>query len=190
MVDADFERLQSILVSHDCLFMTDYANLPVATITHEWLKSYFIKAYGYLLSEQCWQFMLTVLRFCFMARYVSATSEQPRTAPLPADFLSFKKGDWLFDKETYVSHMFGVSKFQVGEILSNIEATHVDEDDCRHYMNSNDVFDTVYGVLRVSKVIAASVPREAVRQGLLGAADDVLLLAGASQAAGWVQAAR
>lgn len=189
LVDTDFETLKSYMTYNESTFLTSFANLPVSTFTFEWFKGFLIKSYGLILNQQTWQFINNTLKFAFAARFKSAVSPSPRAAPELGRYIALSNREWKFDEQLYVAHFFELTRAtalpRVGAITAELESF---TDDPRLYINSNDLFDVIYSLLRHSKAIGGAVSRAAVRQAFFGAADDELLAHGAGSASKWVAA--
>ncbi|WP_139330435.1 hypothetical protein [Sphingomonas sp. Sph1(2015)] len=186
LVDSDFENLSPYVQRNANLFLTKYANLPVSTLQYEWTKAFLLKAYGFVLKDATWAFIVDTLHFCFVARYFSARSENPNSAPDMSKCVDYAKGLFSFNQVKYCSQFFDLNIKSTSPIIKKIK-DEIDtiNDDARRYINSNDTFDILHAILRASKLIGGGVSRDAVRQSFLGAADDDSLLEGTMDASQW-----
>jgi hypothetical protein len=185
-IDADFDRLVSNLKYPDNILLTEYANLPVCTLTYDWLQSFFIKAYGFVLTDDIWKFSISTLNYSFVARFISAKQDKPRGSPELSDYIRHSKGGWYFEKLLYTAHFFGLDKFSAGPRMKSVEdECDLYDGDHRNFVNSNDLFELLYAILRQSKTIGGGVARDTIKHTYFGSMDDDLLEVGVAAARSW-----
>lgn len=188
LVDTDFESVFPFIDINGAIFLTKFANLPVSTLHFEWLKSHLLKGYGFTLTDKIWEFVLGTLKFAFAARFISTRNQNPKTAPDLVKFVSVEKGEWIFDKMRYTAQIFGLHQNNAAPHVTKVQQeASLMCGDPREYINSNDAFDLVYALLRLSKLIGGGVSREAIRSAFLAAASDACLYEGAADASTWVK---
>lgn len=173
LIDADFSIFVTLMCRKENIVQTEYANIPVFTLSFVWLRAFLIKAYGFKLDDLYWEFMCTTLKFAFLSRYLMACSNPPSGAPALSEFVAVKERKPVFDKNGYVRRYFKVNESEVDELTRRIdEAVDWAEAEVRHLSNSNDVFELIYALLRRSGRIGGAVPKETVRQAYFGALDE------------------
>lgn len=171
LADRDFGELVSLLDSKPPMYFTEFANMPAATLTENWLSGFLLKGFGLVLTGDLWKQFLVIIRFSFIARYLSAT-ENPKAAPSISDFTKYDNPVLRFDKAGYIKQYFGGGALSVTEKVSEIDdfASWITCDQ-RNTANSNDVFDLIHFLLRETKKIGGAFPRDGVRAAFLAAAD-------------------
>lgn len=175
-VDGDFSLLVSHLLKSSCLFETEYANLPASTLTFRWLQGFMLKGYGFAIDENWWKFLCYTLKFAFVARFISACSQNPKKAPCASDFVVIDKGKLDFNENKYLSSYFGGDDHEISSLKTQItELIDWLECDIRRAVNSSDLFDLVYIFLKKGGKISGSTSRDAIRQAYFSAMDDNIL---------------
>lgn len=148
---------------------TDHANLFASSVNRHWLSGFFIQGYGLTVSDEHWCFFISVLKKCFLYRYYSAQNSINLAAPDIAEFVSYADSIFSFNWQAYVTKYFGthtpidILNFCVTEIEPFLP------NDLRYAINTNDLFSLAFAMLRRSKRISGSTPRDAIKNGMLGA---------------------
>lgn len=175
LIDSDFAIFVSHLYRSDCLFETEFANLPASTLTFKWLQGFMLKGYGITIDNNAWDFFCSVLKFAFVARFISSCSDKPRSAPSVSEFIVVKRDSVVFDNTGYIKAYFGLNPTEALDLKSKVDDT-VEwlGGDIRRVVNSNDLFELIYIYLKRRGKISGSTSRDAIRQSYFSALDDAI----------------
>ncbi|GJD43842.1 hypothetical protein AFCDBAGC_1701 [Methylobacterium cerastii] len=188
VIDGDFAIFTSLSDRNGCLTQTKFANLPVHSLEIGWLQGFFLKGYGYVIDSAKWDFIIQTLKFAFCARYYSANLKNPVAAPNVADHIKLQNKIAVFDNLSYLRAYFNCTLQGAAELCSQVqEYVGMIHSDIRNCVNSNDLFDIIYKLLKLNGKIGGSVPASAIRQAYFSAIDDnVLRGKDFSELHGWI----
>ena len=164
LIDADFAPFVEWHKRLIALRATDFANLPVTTLTEEWLRSFLLRSFGYVMSVATWKEICVALVTGFVARYLSAQSDEPRGAPDLGGACQIKEGELTFDADAYLQKFFGVTGLALSRMRSATEElSAVLDGDVRYAAHSQDTLDLVYFILKSSGRLTGSFPRASMK---------------------------
>lgn len=176
LVDSDFSSFVSYAEFLPTVLGTGYANLPCSVLTEARLNSFLLKGFGFSAPTELWQLFCTVLQRCFIARYLSARSPQPKPAPDIAGFVKYSSSTFQFDEVSYLRSYFQVNSNKVPGIQKDIsDMSALSPSDIRYIANSNDMFSLIYGSLRKRQIIGGSYPLDGIKNAYFASMDDNLL---------------
>jgi len=169
LVDRDFEYFLHLYYNDDNLLRTDYANIISGSISLEWARTFFLRAFNSDFSLQNWKDLTRDLKSIFILRYFCISQKISHSNVDISNFSNFRDGRLIFRKRDFLYSFLQSGNDTKNAILKELESFEdYFRDDERYFIHSSDLFLYIHTFLRKSRRIGGAFPKDGTRSAVLG----------------------
>ena len=173
LIDRDFNDFiaeEFRLLGSNVLLITTFSNFLSAIVGYSFLRTVLFSSYGWDLDCKSWITLRDGLAFGFFARLRNANSTEKKSAPMIGKYFKLIGGNFRFDHAAYLQAYFGLQGNANTLIYVELASSSASVGDIKSAVNSADLFDAVYGMLKESGKAASALNVHHLRSTLLGGA--------------------